>query len=137
MNQDIRELLAGVRDGVLSVDDAMLRLKIKPFEDIGYAKVDMHRRLRQGVAEVIYGAGKTAEQIIGIVDAMEKNGQNLVLITRLCKGTSAFLLCKGTLWGCRRDPRTRWYRKNCGGDGGNKRYPCGGGSSTDCAGFRQ
>ena len=83
MNQDIRELLAGVRDGVLSVDDAMLRLKIKPFEDIGYAKVDMHRRLRQGVAEVIYGAGKTAEQIIGIVDAMEKNGQNLVLITRL------------------------------------------------------
>ena len=56
MNQDIRELLAGVRDGVLSVDDAMLRLKIKPFEDIGYAKVDMHRRLRQGVAEVIYGA---------------------------------------------------------------------------------
>jgi len=82
MNQDIRELLAGVRDGVLSVDDAMLRLKIKPFEDIGYAKVDMHRRLRQGVAEVIYGAGKTAEQIIGIVDAMEKNGQNLVLCNR-------------------------------------------------------
>lgn len=83
MNQDIRELLAEVRDGVLSVEDAILRLKIKPFEDIGYAKVDMHRRLRQGVAEVIYGAGKTAEQILGIVDAMEKNGQNLVLITRL------------------------------------------------------
>ncbi len=83
MSQDIRELLAGVRDGTLSVDDAMLRLKIKPFEDIGYAKVDMHRRLRQGAAEVIYGAGKTTEQIIGIVDAMKKNGQDLVLITRL------------------------------------------------------
>lgn len=83
MSQDIRELLAEVRDGMLSVDDAMLRLKIKPFEDIGYAKVDMHRRLRQGAAEVIYGAGKTTEQIIGIVDAMKKNGQDLVLITRL------------------------------------------------------
>lgn len=85
MSQDIRELLAKVRDGTLSIDDAMLRLKIKPFEDIGYAKVDMHRKLRQGVAEIIYGAGKTAEQMIGIVETMKKNGQDLVLITRLSK----------------------------------------------------
>lgn len=56
---------------------------MKPFEDIGYAKVDMHRKLRQGAAEVIYGEGKTPEQIIGIADAMLKNGQKTILITRL------------------------------------------------------
>ncbi|MBR6477144.1 MAG: nickel pincer cofactor biosynthesis protein LarB [Lachnospiraceae bacterium] len=85
MNEDIRELLDGVRDGSISVEEAVLKLKTKPFEDIGYAKVDTHRKLRQGVAEVIYGAGKTTRQIIGIADVMKKNGQNLILITRLSK----------------------------------------------------
>ncbi len=85
MDDDIRNLLAGVRDGKISVEDAVLSLKRKPFEDIGYAKVDVHRRLRQGVAEVIYGAGKTVEQIIGIADTMRKNGQGLVLVTRLAQ----------------------------------------------------
>jgi NCAIR mutase (PurE)-related protein len=60
-----------------------LKLKTKPFEDIGYAKVDMHRKIRQGTAEVIYGAGKTVEQMIGIIDTMKKNGQDTILITRL------------------------------------------------------
>lgn len=80
---DIRNILEGVSDGTVSIDEALLKLKMKPFEDIGYAKVDMHRRLRQGAAEVIYGAGKTPEQIIGIADAMLKNGQKTILITRL------------------------------------------------------
>lgn len=80
---DIRNLLEGVSDGMVSIDEALLKLKMKPFEDIGYAKVDMHRKLRQGAAEVIYGAGKTPEQIIGIADAMLKNGQKTILITRL------------------------------------------------------
>ena len=83
MNNDIRKLLEGVSDGTVSVDDALLKLKVKPFEDIGYAKVDMHRKVRQGAAEVIYGAGKTSKQIIGIVETMLKNGQNSILITRL------------------------------------------------------
>ena len=83
MNEDIRAILEGIQDGTVSVDDALLQLKTKPFEDIGYAKVDMHRKLRQGVAEVIYGAGKTPEQIIGIIDVMKKNGQKTILITRL------------------------------------------------------
>ena len=83
MNSDIRQLLEAVRSGETSVDDALLEIKKAPFEDIGYAKVDMHRRLRQGAAEVIYGAGKTPEQIIGIADAMLKNGQKTILITRL------------------------------------------------------
>ena len=80
---EIRTLLEGIRDGSVSVDDAMLQLKQQPFADIGYAKVDMHRQLRQGAGEVIYGAGKTAGQIIGILKAMAENGQSNVLITRL------------------------------------------------------
>lgn len=83
MNTDIRKVLEGVSDGTVSVEEALLKLKTKPFEDIGYAKVDMHRKLRQGTAEVIYGAGKTPEQIIGIASAMLKNGQDTILITRL------------------------------------------------------
>ena len=59
MSDDIQRLLEGVREGSVSVEEALLKLKTKPFEDIGYAKVDMHRKLRQGAAEVIYGAGKT------------------------------------------------------------------------------
>ena len=85
MANDIKRLLQEVRDGSLSVDDAVLKLKQRPFEDIGYAKVDMHRKLRQGTAEVIYGAGKTSAQIMGIADAMIKNGQETILITRLSK----------------------------------------------------
>lgn len=83
MSSDIRTLLEGIRDGNVSIDDAILQLKQQPFEDIGYAKVDMHRKLRQGAGEVIYGAGKTAEQIAGILDAMAEHGQQNVLITRL------------------------------------------------------
>lgn len=89
MNTDIRKLLEGVSDGTVSVEEALLKLKTKPFEDIGYAKVDMHRKLRQGAAEVIYGAGKTPEQIAGIVGTMLKNGQNTILITRLSAESAA------------------------------------------------
>ena len=70
MNSEIRRTLEAVRDGSLSVDDALLKIKKEPFEDIGYAKIDLHRGIRQGAAEVIYGAGKTAEQMIGIIDLM-------------------------------------------------------------------
>ena len=83
----VRATLEAVRDGALGVDEALLRLDLKmrekPFEDIGFAKVDLHRQLRQGAAEVIYGAGKTPEQIAGIVDTMRSHGQETVLITRL------------------------------------------------------
>ncbi|MBQ1410099.1 MAG: nickel pincer cofactor biosynthesis protein LarB [Oscillospiraceae bacterium] len=83
MNTDTRRILEQLRDGTLSVDEALLELKKAPFADIGYAKVDLHRKLRQGVAEVIYGAGKTVEQISGILETMQKTGQERVLITRL------------------------------------------------------
>ncbi len=83
MNSEIKALLEQVQAGTVSVDDAMLRLKDQPYEDIGYAKVDLHRQVRQGAAEVIYGAGKTAQQIAGILRSLEDNGQKNVLITRL------------------------------------------------------
>lgn len=80
---DIKQLLEGVKAGTVPVEDAVLRLKEAPFEDIGFAKVDLHRKLRQGVAEVIYGAGKTPEQIIAIAQTMRSHGQETILITRL------------------------------------------------------
>lgn len=80
---EIKTLLEDVQKGSLSVEDALLRLKEQPFEDIGYAKVDFHRQIRQGTAEVIYGAGKTAQQIAGILETMARGGQKNVLITRL------------------------------------------------------
>lgn len=83
MNSEIKELLLGVKDGKITVDDAVLKLKKQPFEDLGFAKVDLHRQLRQGTAEVIYGAGKTPTQIVSIIEAMQKNGQNNILVTRL------------------------------------------------------
>ena len=83
MNTDIKQILEQVRSGEVSVDEALLALKKAPFDDIGFAKVDLHRKLRQGAAEVVYGAGKTVEQIAGILETMRKNGQDRVLITRL------------------------------------------------------
>jgi NCAIR mutase (PurE)-related protein len=72
-----------VANGGLSVEEALLRLKMEPFEDLGFAKLDHHRSLRQGVGEVIYGAGKTAEQIGEIAGTLLRRGQRTVLITRL------------------------------------------------------
>ena len=79
----IKALLEQVAAGQVNVDDALLKLKLEPFQELGYAKLDSHRGLRQGVAEVIYGAGKTPKQIAGIVDAMRAGGQETILITRM------------------------------------------------------
>ena len=83
MNSEIKQLLEEVRNGKVSVEEALLQIKKQPFEDLGFAKVDLHRKLRQGTAEVIYGAGKTVEQICGIINSMKVSGQKNILITRL------------------------------------------------------
>lgn len=80
----LKALLQQVADGSVAVEDAVLQLRKAPFEDLGFAKVDHHRGMRQGATEVIYGAGKTPEQIIKIADAMLRHGQKTVLITRMC-----------------------------------------------------
>jgi NCAIR mutase (PurE)-related protein len=82
-HDDILAMLRAVRDGSVTPEAAMLSLKKQPFEDIGYAKIDHHRRLRHGIPEVIFGGGKTAEQIVGILDIMRGGGYANVLITRL------------------------------------------------------
>jgi len=83
------QILERVKNGDLSPEEAVLQLKMEPFEDLGYAKLDHHRALRQGAAEVIYGAGKTPEQIAGIAAAMLAKGQKTVLITRMGEETAA------------------------------------------------
>ena len=83
MNSEIRRTLEAVRDGSLSVNEALLQIKEQPFVDIGYAKVDLHRKVRQGAAEVIYGAGKTPEQIVGILNVLQEQGAGTILVTRL------------------------------------------------------
>ena len=88
---EVRKILTAVRDGTMDVEDALQKLKLQPFEDLGYAKVDLHRKVRQGTAEVIYGAGKTPEQIIGIANNMQKNGQKTILITRLSAESAAII----------------------------------------------
>ena len=82
--EEITALLQGVKDGGVSVEEAVLRLKMQPIRELGeYAKVDMHRGLRQGVPEVVYGAGKSPEHILGIARAMREGGQQTVLQQRL------------------------------------------------------
>jgi len=80
---DIEKLMKDVAEGKVSPDAAVLKLKKAPFEDLGFAKPDLHRALRQGVPEVIYGAGKNAAQIDAIADRLIENGAETVLITRI------------------------------------------------------
>ena len=91
MNNELRQLLEGVKSGEVSIDDAVLKIKRQPFDDLGFAKVDLHRKYRQGAAEVIFGSGKTAEQILAIAESMLKNGQETILITRLASEKAAEL----------------------------------------------
>ncbi|WP_287493355.1 nickel pincer cofactor biosynthesis protein LarB [Sellimonas sp.] len=84
---DTLQLLRSVADGTTEPEQALLQLKEAPFEDLDYAKIDLHRSVRQGAAEVIYGAGKTPEQIAGIVQAMGNRGCRNILITRVSQET--------------------------------------------------
>jgi pyridinium-3,5-biscarboxylic acid mononucleotide synthase len=80
-NQQLRDLIDGIRSGRISTEAALKSLKKLPFEDLGYAKVDHHRCLRNGVPEVIYSEGKTVEQVQGIVERMLPHHHN-ILATR-------------------------------------------------------
>lgn len=88
---ETRLLLEQVAAGELSADEAAARLERAPFEDLGYAKPDFARAERQGVGEVVYGEGKTAEQIEGICRALVASGQPRVLVTRLDDAKAAVL----------------------------------------------
>lgn len=77
----LRTLLEQVRGGAVDIDTALDRMRHMPFEDLGFAKVDHHRALRHGVPEVIFGTGKTPDQVSGIAGALLARSENL-LITR-------------------------------------------------------
>src|SRR5438105_904928 len=82
MDQDqLRALLEQVRGGAVDVDAALTRMRHLPFEDLGFAKVDHHRALRHGMPEVVFGLGKTADQISSIVATLAAKTPN-VLVTR-------------------------------------------------------
>ena len=81
----VLDILKEVEAGRLSADDALTRLKLEPIEELGFARVDLHRELRQGATEVIYGAGKTPEQISKIIGALMDNGAPTVLTTRMAQ----------------------------------------------------
>lgn len=96
MNRDeIKSILDSVAAGKLTSDDALMKIKTEPYEDLQYAKIDHHRGVRQGADEVIYGAGKTPSQIAGIADAMLKHGEKSVLITKVSRQAADFLKKSG------------------------------------------
>jgi len=95
----LREVLEQVRTGAMEVDRALDRVRHLPFEDLGFAKVDHHRALRHGMPEVVYGQGKTPEQIVSIAGRLLEHAQN-VLITRASEEAAAVVTGKlpGAEW---------------------------------------
>src|SRR3954470_3052677 len=87
----VRDLLARVANGELGVESALDALSAAPTESLGFATIDHHRALRQGFPEVIYGAGKTPEQIVAIASRIAERGDG-VLATRLADAGAAALL---------------------------------------------
>lgn len=89
--QEILALLQAVADGATMPEDALKELKLQPYEDLGFAKVDHHRAMRQGASEVIYGEGKTSGQIEGILTAMINRDCHNILVTRLDSEKAEYL----------------------------------------------
>ena len=104
MNSEIRDVLTRLSNNDITVEEAMLKIRTRPFENIDYAKIDTHRAVRQGIPEVVYGPGKPKEQLEGIVDAMVRSGQKIILITRIDKETADYL---GGKFALRYDPMSR------------------------------
>lgn len=90
-SHDILSLLKQIQDGTLDIHSAYEKIKISSFDDLGYARVDHHRQLRQGVPEVIYGAGKTPEQMEGIIHSLISHSPENILITRLSADAADYL----------------------------------------------
>lgn len=88
---DAKDILNKVAKGEMTPEEAELKLKAKPFVDLGFAKPDLHRGVRLGVPEVIFGQGKTPEQIDAITKSLLEWGQETVLITRLSADKAAAL----------------------------------------------
>ena len=88
--KELQELLTQVSEGKVKPEEALLRIKTEPYKDMGFAKLDTHRGVRQGASEVIYGAGKTKEQILSIAKEMVREHEKTVLITRMSREAADF-----------------------------------------------
>lgn len=95
--KELSELLNKVASGEIKPEEAILDIKIEPFKEMGFAKLDTHRGVRQGIAEVIYGQGKTKEQILKIVEAMLVEKEKTILITRMSKEAAEYVSAKQQL----------------------------------------
>ncbi len=102
--EKLRQLLSEVQAGGVSVDDALGRLRTLPFEDLGYAQLDLHRALRQGLPEVVFCQGKTNEHAAGIFERLWAN-HDRVLGTRASPEMAAFIQAR--LPEARYDPLSR------------------------------
>ena len=91
---DLHDLLRAVKDGRVTPEEAAERLRALPYEDLGFAKLDHHRALRRGAPEVVYGGGKTPEQVATIVERMAAAGHN-VLVTRASTDARDAVLARG------------------------------------------
>jgi len=91
MKNDILSLLEKVKDGKISCRNALAKLKVLPFKNLGFANIDYHRSVRQGAPETIYGQSKSKEQILGILSDMSENGLKNIIITRVSKEKVSFL----------------------------------------------
>ena len=89
--KDLQQLLEQVAQGSVKPEEALLQIKVEPYKDLGFAKVDTHRGIRQGMAEVIYGAGKTKEQILKIAQTMVLDHEKTVLITRMSQEAADYV----------------------------------------------
>ncbi|HLT56123.1 MAG TPA: nickel pincer cofactor biosynthesis protein LarB [Bacillota bacterium] len=85
------EILKQVQEGSLTIEEA--KKKLAAYEDLGFAKVDLHRPMRQGFPEVIYGEGKSADQIMAILQSIQERGSD-VLITRVAKEKAKTILLR-------------------------------------------
>lgn len=111
MNNDrLLQLLKAIQSGTIEPETAMEQVKRLPFEDLDYAKIDHHRSIRRGIPEVIYGAGKTAEQLAGIARCLHKEDQP-VLITRLSIEKWSCLQPQATFLEYSETARCAWYRE--------------------------
>jgi NCAIR mutase (PurE)-related protein len=90
--QEVRDLLDEMRSGATTVDEALAKLRRLPYDDLGFARLDTHRELRQGMPEAIYAAGKTAEQTVAIARRLVHHSSGPVLVTHSPAETASALL---------------------------------------------
>lgn len=88
---ELQGILEQVASGSLKPEEALLQIKTEPFKDLGFAKLDTHRGIRQGMSEVIYGEGKTEDQILKIIKAMIEERETTILITRMSRNAADYV----------------------------------------------